>query len=141
MPAVGDKKSGSPSLREEESRCPRGECHPHQIILKLMINIYGSVLLHRKTYLDHCAQSYNCAVDYGFKGGPGRAWRRHIVWPSHFHNGSLISLLLPLPFPPLPLIIGGGPRGPLTRLPETASTDRSHPFPLLCSLKSQATAR
>ena len=32
----------------------------------------------QKTYLDHCAQSYNRAVDYGFKG-PSRPGEAHCL--------------------------------------------------------------
>lgn len=64
----------------------------------------------QKTYLDHCAQSYNRSADYGFKGpaGPGQALSG---WPSHFHNGShLSSLALSIALVSLPLVAEpGGP--------------------------------
>lgn len=64
------------------NRATLGECHPHQIIFKLMINIYKSVLLYRK-HIWIIVRRRN--EDYEFRGpGPKPIVHR----PSHLHNGS-----------------------------------------------------
>ncbi|XP_036147651.1 uncharacterized protein LOC118647253 [Monomorium pharaonis] len=91
----------------------------------------------QKTYLDHCAQSYSRAADYGFKG-PAGPQRGIVWWPSHFHNGSHLSspalstALVSLPPFPLRSFLPSSrrARGPLTRPSDGISLpDGSHPSP------------
>lgn len=51
----------------------------------------------QKTYLDHCAQSYNYAADYGFKGPAGP--REALSGGPLISITGLISLLLLFPLP------------------------------------------
>lgn len=134
MPAVGDEKSGSRLRLSLRGRVPREDpmalrqTPPASDNIEIDDKHLRERFVTQKTYLDHCAQSYNYAADYGFKGpaGPREALSGGLL----ISITGLISLLLLFPLPSY--LSPSSPSSPsqeaLTRLPDGISLrDGSHP--------------
>lgn len=143
LSAVGDEKFGSRlrgcTLAKTQCPMPLRRMPPASDNIEIDDKHLRERFVTQKTYLDHCAQSYNRSADYGFKSpaGPGEALSGPLISIT-----GLISLLLLLPLPsylfllpPIPECRGA--KGPLTRLSDGISLrDESHPSPFLLEISS-----